>query len=138
MSVDPTSLSSESAASICRQMELLRQELRRDVDSVSDRARELTDWRHYVTTFPALSSLLAGVAGYLIVPAPRSNSNDGAVSAAAGPSRQDTRSDSFGRMALQMIATAGLRTLVVYASQQMGRMLATEGISPSGRKVSDD
>lgn len=53
---------------IQRRMRDLRQEFDSDMLRVVADARELTDWRHYVRTYPWLCVGLAAAVGYLVVP----------------------------------------------------------------------
>ena len=72
-------MSQANEEQISQRMRTVRGELRDDVHGVIDRARTLTDWRHYVRSHPWLF-LAAGVAtGFLLGP--------GRPSAAAGPAR---------------------------------------------------
>jgi hypothetical protein len=59
---DPT------VADLRRQMSHVRRELHHDFQGVSQQAKRLTDWRHYVQSAPLLSAGVAALAGYLAVP----------------------------------------------------------------------
>jgi hypothetical protein len=49
-------------------MEELRRDLGRNVEQTVENAREMLDWRHYVSTHPWLCLTAAAVAGFLLVP----------------------------------------------------------------------
>lgn len=56
------------ADDIARQMRDVRTELREDVQEIVDNARVMTDWQHYVRSYPWLCLGAAAAVGYLLVP----------------------------------------------------------------------
>jgi hypothetical protein len=64
MSVSPTPAADE----IQRQMRDLRVELREDVQEIVENARVMTDWQHYVRSYPWLCLGAAAALGYVLVP----------------------------------------------------------------------
>lgn len=57
-----------SAEDIQRQMRQVRRELGEDVDEIVENARILTDWKHYVRTYPWVCLGVAAAAGFILVP----------------------------------------------------------------------
>ena len=57
----------ESVEALRKQMQAVRRELHYDVEGVVDTAKELTDWKHYMRSYPwaCLGAALAVVIGYL-------------------------------------------------------------------------
>jgi hypothetical protein len=58
----------ESASAIQQQMRQVRRELGEDVQEIVDNARTMTDWKHYVRTYPWACVGVALAAGYFVVP----------------------------------------------------------------------
>jgi hypothetical protein len=58
----------DSATAIQAQMRQVRRELGEDVQEIVDNARTMTDWKHYVRTYPWVCVGVALAAGYLVVP----------------------------------------------------------------------
>lgn len=58
----------ESATAIQQQMRQVRRELGEDVQEIVDNARTMTDWKHYVRTYPWACVGVALAAGYFVVP----------------------------------------------------------------------
>jgi len=58
----------DQAREVRQRMAALRRDLTGDVESVSQSARALADWRFYVERFPFAAAGLAAAAGFLIVP----------------------------------------------------------------------
>jgi hypothetical protein len=65
MSVSTTPAADE----IQRQMRDLRADLREEVQEIVENARVMTDWHHYVRSYPWLCLGAAAAVGYLLVPA---------------------------------------------------------------------
>jgi hypothetical protein len=57
-----------SGEEIQQQMRQVRRELGEDVQEIVDSARTMTDWRHYVRTYPWVCLGAAAVVGFLVVP----------------------------------------------------------------------
>jgi hypothetical protein len=57
-----------SAEALQSQMRQVRREMGTDVEEIVDSARTLTDWQHYVRTYPWLCLGAAAALGYLVVP----------------------------------------------------------------------
>lgn len=72
------------AEDIQREMLRVRANLRADMQNFAQRARETTDWRHYVGRYPWLSLAAVAAAGYLVVPQKRPSAAAPAQSAATG------------------------------------------------------
>ena len=59
----------ESAAAQIRQrMSVIRRHIGDDVDGIVQNAQQLTDWHHYVRTFPWISVASAAAVGFMAVP----------------------------------------------------------------------
>ncbi len=59
----------ESAAAQIRQrMSVIRRHIGEDVDGIVQNAQQLTDWHHYVRTFPWISVASAAAVGFIAVP----------------------------------------------------------------------
>jgi hypothetical protein len=56
------------AERIQQEMQHVRSELRTEVQEIVAGAREMTDWRHYVATYPWLCIGAAAAVGYFLVP----------------------------------------------------------------------
>lgn len=62
------STSSTQAETIQQQMRQVRRELREGVEDIVENARVMTDWTHYVRTYPWVAVGAAAAVGYLLVP----------------------------------------------------------------------
>jgi hypothetical protein len=62
------STSSNQAETIQQQMRQVRRELREGVEEIVENARVMTDWTHYVRTYPWVAVGAAAAVGYLLVP----------------------------------------------------------------------
>ena len=60
--------STYTAEQLRQEMRRVREDLREDVQEVVEGAQDLTDWRHYVRSYPWACIGVAAVAGYLLVP----------------------------------------------------------------------
>jgi hypothetical protein len=58
----------DQAREIRESMAALRRDLQRGVESVSESARVMTDWRYYVRQFPFATAAVAAAVGYLLIP----------------------------------------------------------------------
>lgn len=58
----------DEAREVQERMARLRREIADDVEQVTQRAREMTDWTFYVRKFPWAAAALAAAAGFLLVP----------------------------------------------------------------------
>jgi hypothetical protein len=61
-------MSSDSADEIRKRMELVRIQMRADVQALIRNARIKTDWRHYVERYPWLTMGAATLLGFWLVP----------------------------------------------------------------------
>jgi len=57
-----------TADELRQEMRRVREDIREDVQDVVEGAQDLTDWRHYVRTYPWACVAVAAFAGYLMVP----------------------------------------------------------------------
>jgi hypothetical protein len=62
------SSTSTQAETIQQQMRQVRRELREGVEEIVENARVMTDWTHYVRTYPWVAVGAAAAVGYLLVP----------------------------------------------------------------------
>lgn len=76
--IGPEDASAEPESHALRlEMQRVRTAIDSDVRQMSERARQLTDWKHYVAAAPLLSAGLAAAAGFLIVPSGARGKNAG-------------------------------------------------------------
>lgn len=62
------STTSTEADSVQQQMRQVRRELREGVEEIVENARVMTDWTHYVRSYPWVAVGAAAAVGYLLVP----------------------------------------------------------------------
>jgi len=114
-----------SADAIRQQMRQVRRELGEDVDGLVDNAQVLTDWRHYVRSYPWVCLGAAAVAGYLLVPSRLRVVQPDAATIAKLVREQKPKSASAGVAATigSMIGNALLQGGLALAKQQLGKHL---------------
>jgi hypothetical protein len=122
-----TSMGGTSAAeSIQRRMAQIRRELDETVDEISDQARQLRDWRHYVRSYPWLFAAAALAAGYAIVPERRrvSQIDPQTLAALAGQGQRKAEArtgfaGSLARVALGHMGSLLARSAAAYVAQKL-------------------
>jgi TctA family transporter len=136
-----------SGEEIQRQMRQVRRELGEDVQEIVANARTMTDWKHYVRTYPWACLGAAAVAGYLIVPSrQRVVSPDPQALAAAlkdqkivvqsAPAKAEAKATLRGQivgMVTGALFQAGAAALKQYAARQLAEALARNGSPPMNR-----
>jgi hypothetical protein len=134
----------EQADQIRRQMSLVRRDLAEDVEGLVLRARQLTDWRHYVRSFPWAAVAAAAAAGYFVVPrkvevvrpdpktlATLAKHNRLVVEQHPPSTRRPGVLDSVLSIAGNLLLRAGL----AYVGQQVGRLVGQHAAEPTNGEV---
>lgn len=122
------------ASEIRQRMSAIRHDIEDDVDGIVRNAQELTNWKHYVRTFPWESLAAAVTAGYIVVPRRLEVVSPDAAQLAT-LARKDrivvTNSPSSEARpglltnAANLAATAIMRTALGYATHRFGASLGS-------------
>jgi hypothetical protein len=139
---------------IRRKMAMIRRELHEDVRNVVETAEAVSDWRHYIRTYPWASIGLAVAVGYMLVPKRRKTVKPDEVARAvvaeipqvtvqaAAPEPPRKASGGLIKAGLGLLAPIAMRAAQNYAThflanwvaqQQQGHMdamMAAAGMSP--------
>lgn len=120
----------DQAREVRQRMSALRSDLTDDVQSVSQSARALADWRYYVERFPFAAAGLAVAAGFLLVPkrsqvivpdpetlAALAKTNQVWVKTGAPQPNEKSRGAMGGLLA--MAVTAGTRLAMSWAQERL-------------------
>ena len=134
---------------IREQMARIRHNLDEEVDSVVERAKELTDWRNFVRRHPLISVSAAAALGFVAVPRrlnvmspdartlERLAKQDRLV---VKPKSEIRKQSGLLAPVMGLVATAILRNGMTMAGQHLGNFLAqqqspqTEAQRPTGKK----
>lgn len=136
-----------SGEEIQQQMRQVRRELGEDVQEIVENARTMTDWRHYVRTYPWVCLGAAAFAGYLIVPsrqriaAPDPQAiaealKNHKVVVQSAPAKAEAKATMRGQivgMVTGALFQAGAAALKQYAARQLAEALARHSSQPVGR-----
>lgn len=122
---------------IVREMQQVRSDLQDDVQHLVAQARTLTDWRHYVRTYPWACVGAAAAIGYLVIPARKKvlQLDASGVRALAGQQQLVVRVDGDNRrtsglfaalagMAVRSLMNGGLALVTQQLSQMRGTSTA--------------
>ena len=118
---------SPETEAIRQRMELVRCDLDEDVQEIVEGARDMSDWRYYVKTYPWICLGGALVAGYLIVP--------GALGALASVAASASAKGGARGKLLSLIGNLVMRSALTYAGQQARKLFAppVAGFQEHGR-----
>jgi hypothetical protein len=132
-----------SGEEIQRQMRQVRRELGEDMQEIVENARTMTDWRHYVRSYPWVCLGAAALVGYLIVPTRTQVIKPDAATlaewaksqklvvqpAGAAPAKPGMVRQLAG-MAAGALLQGGLAMAKQYALQQLAGAAQTNGAPP--------
>jgi hypothetical protein len=130
---------SKEAAEIQRQMIEVRSGLRHEAQGIYENARVLTDWKHYVRTYPWACVGVAAAVGFLVVPRRLDLITPDAATLTrlaeqnrlvVTPNPEAHVRDGLAGRLLSMIAGAAVRGAIGFAAQQAGEFFAKEDGSP--------
>lgn len=133
-----TTATREQSAAIRQEMLHIRSRLPYSMDTARDEAKQLVDWKFYVTRFPWASFGAAAAAGYLVAPrrrgARRAEVDTGELerllrqtraileeTGRAGPKRPSAK--AFVTTALTNVV---LRAATAFVGQQIGKVMGVE------------
>jgi hypothetical protein len=136
-----------SGEEIQRQMRQVRRELGEDVREIVENARTMTDWRHYVRSYPWVCLGAAALVGYLIVPArPQVIKPDAATLAEWAKSQKlvieptgaiqtkPSLARQLAGMAAGALLQGGIAMAKQYALQQLAAVAQHNGVEPERRE----
>lgn len=117
-------------------MDELRSDLGDNVEEIVDSARTLSDWRHYVSTFPWACMAGAAALGFLIVPkriemvSPDADALEelakrNKLVVKSNPKPQ-AKSGMTGAM-FSFLANAAMRGAMAYVGQNVGKLMGSAG-----------
>lgn len=124
------------------QMAQIRCDLNDDVEGIVEHAREMTDWRYYVRTYPLASAAVVAGLGYLVVPRkPRIISPDAKVLAELARKNQlvvvDRPKAEKGRTLtgslFNLVASLAMRGVMAYVGQQAGKVMGQQAAEDTER-----
>lgn len=127
------------AREIQARMDELRRGMRVEVSEVSQRAKQVVDWRYYVRRFPLATAGAAVLAGYLLVPASKQivRPSDEQLERLAHAGRlhlyassRDAKQRTATSRALLMLGTMAARAAMAYVGKRVGEA-AEGGAAPS-------
>lgn len=117
------------------EMAQIRCDLNDDVEGLVEHAREMTDWRHYVKTYPWASVAAAAALGYFAVPkksqiispdektlAALARKNQLVVVDRPKAEKRRTLSGSL----FNLVASLAMRGIMAYVGQQAGKMMGQQ------------
>jgi hypothetical protein len=124
---------SAATKAIRQQMENVRRDLDEDVQEIVESAREMRDWRSYVTNYPWVCLGTVFVAGYLIVPRRAQERQPDAetlaefanqsrlLATSQSPPKRNARGVLFG-----FVGKLVMRGISSYVSQQVSNLAAAQ------------
>lgn len=120
----------DSAELLRQQMEVVRRELHYDAEGVVDTARELTDWKYYVQSYPWACLGAAALVGYALVPQKinvmRPTSKQLAALAkkqhlVVQPDNEDPKVSGWKGKLVTFASNMAMRAALAYIGQQFGK-----------------
>lgn len=120
---------SNDAARIRHSMARIRQDLDEHVDDVVDKTKQLTDWRHYVRSYPWACVGAAVAVGFFVVPKRTEIVSPDADQLEKLSKRnrlvvtrkpKATATNSLAASTLSLVGGVLLRTVMTYVGQQFG------------------
>ena len=123
----------KEAEQIQRQMVEVRSGLRDEAQGIYENARVLTDWKHYVRTYPWACVGVAAAVGFLVVPRRLDLITPDAATLArlaeqnrlvVTPTPEAHVRDGLAGRLLSVIAGAAVRGAIGFAAQQAGEFFA--------------
>lgn len=124
-----------TAEDLRRQMRQVRRDLGAGVEEIVDQAKSLTDWQHYVKSYPMTCLSAAAILGYLLVPARRqvirpsaSPLVDAQVTGSAAPDPEVNSQASSGVFSkiTNAIMAAAVQGGISIVQQQVNHWLAAQ------------
>lgn len=124
-----------TAEDLRRQMRQVRRDLGAGVEEIVDQAKTLTDWQHYVKSYPMACLSAAAILGYLLVPArrqvirPSANPLADAQETGTASSEAEVNSQASSGMFSKItsaIMTAAVQGGISIIQQQVNHWLAAQ------------
>lgn len=130
-----SSSTEETVEAIRRQMQTVRNELHADIEGVVDTAKELSDWKHYMRTYPWACLGAAAAVGFVLVPQRvnivRPSSDQIAALArkhqlVVEPADTDPKVSGWKGKLVTFASNMVMRAAISYVGQQFGKKAGVE------------